>query len=252
MLETLHENALTGLAILGLSVLALATLALASAPILSKLKEHKDTGTITTPPHWLTASPHLMGRSLKGVFLTVLIMLVPILVFAVFMVLAEMMNQGVVLRHLVTAISTLSLWMFVSLMLYLPLYHVLMKYVMETPCGYWRTLGKNYSVALRHWGLLFLVFFISTLFVLLVTMVVTLPSTILNFANQQAHSGLLMGDPLGMPSYIVTLTFATTTLCSFIQFYVSQVMLVHNYYVYGSIETREQERAENQSQDAQH
>ena len=60
-----------------------------------------------------------------------------------------------------------------------------------------------------------------------------------------------MGDALGMPSYIVSLTFGTTALCSFIQFYVSQVTLVHNYYVYGSIETREKERTENQPFDAQ-
>ena len=57
-----------------------------------------------------------------------------------------------------------------------------------------------------------------------------------------AHQGLLFGDPLGMPSYITTLTFITVTLCCFIQFYVSQVLLVHNYYIYGSIEAREQER----------
>lgn len=251
MMETLREYALTGLALLALSVLSIATLSLASAPILSKLKEHKETGTITTPPHWLTASPHLMGRSLKGVFFTVLVMLIPVVVFIVFLILAEMMNQGIIIRHLMTTIGALSLWMIICLLFYLPLFHVLMKYVMEAPCGYWRTLASNYPTGLHHWGLLFLVFFISALFVLLVTMVVTLPSTILNFANQQAHLGLLMGDALGMPSYIVSLTFGTTALCSFIQFYVSQVTLVHNYYVYGSIETREKERTENQPFDAQ-
>jgi hypothetical protein len=38
------------------------------------------------------------------------------------------------------------------------------------------------------------------------------------------------------------LTFATFTLCSFIQFYVCQVTLMHNYYIYGSIDTKEEER----------
>lgn len=246
LLETLREYMFTLLGILALAVLSIATLSLASAPILSKLKEHKETGTITTPPHWLTASPHLMGRSLKGIFLTVLVMLIPIAIFAVFMVLAEMMSQGVIMRHLVTAIATMSVWIIFCLLFYLPLYHVLMKYVMEAPCGYWRTLSRHYATGLRHWGMLFLVFFISGMFVLFVTMVVTLPSQILNFANQQAYSGLLMGDALGMPSYIVPLTFATTTLCSYIQFYVSQVMLAHNYYVYGSIEAREEEKMNNE------
>ena len=242
MAETLREYMLTLLGIPALVVLAIATLSLASAPILSKLKEHKETGTITTPPHWLTASPHLMGRSLKGVFLTLVVMMIPIVVFAVFLILAELMNQGVIMRHLVTAIATLSLWLLICLLMYLPLYHVVMKYVLESPCGYWKTLGHNYPKALRHWGLLFLVFFISTLFVMLVSLVIMMPSYILSFANQQAHLGQLMGDPLGMPSHIVLLTFVTTVLCTFIHFYLGQVILVHNYYIYGSIEAREQEK----------
>ena len=121
----------------------------------------------------------------------------------------------------------------------------LMKYIMEAPCGYWRTLAGNYPSAMRHWGLLFLVFFVSLLLVFLVGLVVMLPSHILSFANQQAYQGVLIGDPLGMPSYMTALTFVTVTFCSFIQFYVSQVTMVHNYYVYGSIETREQKRKDN-------
>ena len=54
-----------------------------------------------------------------------------------------------------------------------------------------------------------------------------------------------------MPSYMTWLTFITFLLCCFIQFYISQVTLVHNYYIYGSIEAREQERAENQSLNTQ-
>ena len=174
-------------------------------------------------------------------------MMIPIVVFAVFLILAELMNQGVLMRHLVTAIATLSLWLLICLLMYLPLYHVVMKYVLESPCGYWQTLWHNYPKALRHWGLLFLVFFVSLLLVFLVGLVVMLPSHILSFANQQAYQGVLIGDPLGMPSHIVLLTFVTTVLCTFIHFYLGQVILVHNYYVYGSIETREKERTENQS-----
>ena len=51
-----------------------------------------------------------------------------------------------------------------------------------------------------------------------------------------------MGDPLGMPSYMTALTFVTFTFCSFLNFYVCQTTLVHNYYIYGSIETKEYEK----------
>ena len=115
----------------------------------------------------------------------------------------------------------------------------MMKYIMEAPCGYWRTLSRYYGRSLRHWGLMFLVYFVSMLIVMLASMMVMMPANILSLANQQAHGGLLIGDPLGMPSYIMPLTFVTCMLCSFIDFYINQVTLVHNYYLYGSIETKE-------------
>ena len=120
--------------------------------------------------------------------------------------------------------------------------HVLMKYLMEAPCNYWRTLGRYYGRGLSHWGILFLVFFVSILVAELASLVVMMPAHVLNMANQAAHNGLLMGDPLGMPSYMTALTFVTFTLCCFIEFYISQVVMIHNYYVYGSIETKEYEK----------
>ena len=183
-----------------------------------------------------------MGRSLKGVFLTALILLIPFCLFVAAMFVLDTVSQQFILRHLTTTIVAFFVYGFVVVLFSLPLYHVLMKYLMEAPCGYWRTLGRSYASGMRHWGLMFLVFFVSMLLIQLVGFVVLLPSHILSFANQQAHQGLLFGDPLGMPSYITTLTFITVTLCCFIQFYVSQVLLVHNYYIYGSIEAREQER----------
>ena len=116
-----------------------------------------------------------------------------------------------------------------------------MKYLMEAPCSYWHTLSTSYSRGMRHWGSLFVVFFVSTLLVEIAAFIIMLPAHILNIANQQAQMGVLIGDPLGMPSYMTTLTFITFMLCCFMEFYVSQVMLVHNYYIYGAIESKEQE-----------
>ena len=112
---------------------------------------------------------------------------------------------------------------------------------MEAPCSYWRTLSNSFSRGMRHWGSLFVVFFVSILLVQIVAVIIMLPAHILTLANQQAQMGLLIGDPLGMPSYMTYMTFATFMLCCFIEFYVSQVMLVHNYYIYGAIESKEQE-----------
>ena len=242
ILDTVKAYALVFFAIIGLLILAIAALSLASATILNKLKEHKDTGTITTPPYWLTTSPAMMGRSLKGVFLTIFVLIIPLLLFIGMVAIAQSVSPQAIQSHLTTLIVAFCIVCIILCIFTLPLMYVLMKYIMEAPCKYWKTLSENYGCGMRHWGSLFLVFFLSSLFVQLIGLVVMLPSHILNYANQQAHQGLLIGDPLGMPSYMATLTFATFTLCSFIEFYVSQVTLVHNYYIYGSIETKEYEK----------
>lgn len=241
-METAKQYGGTLIAIPALSLLAIATISLASATILNKLKEHKETGIISAPPHWLMASPRLMGRTLKGVFLTLAIMLIPLLLFIGLLAVADQLSPQFTIRHLNTVIVAFFVCTVIALLFALPLMYVLMKYLMEAPCGYWATLCHNYGRGMCHWGFLFLVFFVSTLLVEILALIIIMPANILSFANQQAHQGLLIGDPLGMPSYMTSLTFATFMLCCFIQFYVTQVTLVHNYYIYGSIETNDYEK----------
>lgn len=247
-IEPLMQYGITLLELILLILLAIAALALGSANILAKLKEHKENGTITMPAHWLTASPQLMGRTLKGVFATLLVVALPYLLVLALLVFLAQTQPEVLHGRLITAIVTASIATIVITAFALPLMHVLMKYIMESPAGYWHTLSKHYGRGLHHWGMLFLVFFVSTLVVQISTLVVMMPAHILNMANQTAHMGLLKGDPLGMPSYITTLTFITFALCCFIQFYVSHITLLHNYFAYGSIEAKEQEKQEHHQQ----
>ena len=229
-IQPLLQYATTLLAFIALCLLAVATLALASATILAKLKEHKETGSISTPPHWLTASPLMMGRTLKGVFCTLLVVLMPYILATIAFAVAVKVKPEMLHGNLITIVATLFIVFIIVMAFALPLMHVLMKYLMEAPCNYWRTLGRYYGRALSHW-------------------VVMLPAHVLNMANQSAHNGMLLGDPLGMPSYMTALTFVTFTFCCFIEFYIGQVVMVHNYYVYGSIEAKEQERASSLSVD---
>lgn len=240
-LETLVQYLITFLQILGLLVVAIATLASASATILNKLKEHKETDVISIPPHWFSASPKMMGRSLKGLFFTLLVILIPIILMIAAIAGAEAFSPQFVANHLITLTATFSIGLLIIILLSLPLFHVLMKYLMEAPCSYCHTLSTSYSRGMRHWGSIFVVFFVSTLLVEIAAFIIMLPAHILNIANQQAQMGVLIGDPLGMPSYMTPLTFITFMLCCFMEFYVSQVMLVHNYYIYGAIESKEQE-----------
>ena len=77
---------------------------------------------------------------------------------------------------------------------------------------------------------------------MIISIIILTPAAILTLANVQAQQSLLIGDPSGMPDFILPLTFTTLTLTHFILFYVVLVVIVHLYYIYGSIETKEQER----------
>ena len=202
--------------IMALVVLILLTIimdSLATATVLSKLKEHQDADAITTPVSWWKPDGSLMGRTLKAVVYALPLFIILIPLFP----------------------------------LILPLYYVIMKYVMTPGHSFWSSLWGDYKRGLRYWGSTFLVLFVSTLLVVLVSIIVLTPAAILTLANVQAQQSMMIGDPSGMPGYILPLTFATLTLTHFIEYYVVLVVLVHLYYVYGSIETKEREREQSLS-----
>ena len=194
---------------------AIIAAALSQATIITLLKEHSETGNIPIPGSWWKPSTRMMGRTLKGVFLTLLIT-IPMLILVL------------------TAPFALPLW------------YVLLKYIMEAPTGFWSILRKGYGRGMSHWGSLFLVFFLTTLFILLTGMIVMLPAHILFLANYRAQMGVLIGDPLGMPSYMLPMTFITFVLCSFLYFYICLPMLFNGYFAYGTIEAKELEHEQQQ------
>lgn len=181
--------------------------ALAHSTIYTLLKEHSETGDISVPASWWKPSTRLMGRTLKGALLTLLVC-IPLFIVPPFA---------------------------------LPMWYVLTKYIMEPSTGYWTTLRKGYGNGMGHWGSLFLVFFLTLLFILLAGMIVMLPAHILFLANYRAQMGVLIGDPLGMPSYMLPMTFITFVLCSFLYFYLCLPLLLNGYYAYGAIEAKELE-----------
>jgi hypothetical protein len=230
-----------------LTLLSIAAQSLASGTILNKFKEHKETGAISVPTSWLKPSFALTGRTVKGVFMTLGVILVPVLLVVLLVVGLEKLMPETAASHATTFGATCTVLVGCILLLSLPLMYVLMKYILEAPCRFWKMLRSSYVKGLRHWGLIFPVFFISCLITGLIVLVVTLPSQILHLANQQAYMGQLIGDELGMPSYITLLTFFTVTACSLLAFYVSQLSMTHFYYLYGSIEARTQEEQDTEN-----
>ena len=196
------------MALVVLILLTIVTETLALATVLSKLKEHQDTNSISIPLSWWKPEGKLMGRTLKAAVFSIPLYIILVPLFP----------------------------------LILPINYVVMKYVMTPEHSFWSSLWSDYKRGLRYWGSTFLVFFVSMLLITLVSIIVMTPAIILTLANIQAQHGLMIGDPLGMPSYILPLMFGTLTLTHFIEFYVVLVVVVHFYYIYGSIETKETER----------
>lgn len=139
--------------------------------------------------------------------------------------------------------ATMSALIFLIVMpLVMPLVYALVRRLLKRHRSFWQPPRGNYALRLRHCGIIVGVLLTSALLVMLACCIELLPAGILCMANLQALQGMMIGDPSGMPSYMIGLTFGTFTLTAFMQFYVSQIMLVHHYYACGSIEAKEADR----------
>lgn len=138
--------------------------------------------------------------------------------------------------------TPLALLMLAVMPIALPLVYALIRRLLKRQRDFWLTPLGNFKTRLRHCGIIIGVLLTSILLILLVSIVIQTPAAILCIANLEALQGMLIGDPSGMPSYMTGLTFFTFVLTAFLQFYVSQPLLVHHYYACGSIDAKEAER----------
>ena len=63
-------------------------------------------------------------------------------------------------------------------------------------------------------------------------------------ANWQSKMGVLNGDPVGMPDYVLWLTIGVFVIAGFIQAYIWMTVLGPGYMMKGSIAQQEKERNE--------
>lgn len=237
-METVQQFMLTIGSILLLTVLCIVVFAITYGTVLKKLKEHHDTNTMTVPKRWLAICPRLMGRTLKGVFFSILMGLIPVLIVTVGIAVLVMF-VGMAPYTMIITIVMLTL---LIILLCLPLVFVFMKYVLNSGKSYFSLLPGTFAIGMRHWGHIFTAVLIGGLVVGMIIVVFSLPAAILSQAHYASQEGFLNGDILGMPDYITTLSFITYFLTGFGLVYLFLPMLMITYYLYGSIETYEQEK----------
>ncbi len=103
---------------------------------------------------------------------------------------------------------------------------------------------RSYVTGIRHGGSIFMLGFLGTLIVAVVTCVLFIPAVILYGAQTLSQLGALDGDPLGTPSYFTPLLLVVTGVLLFVFNYVSFWLSLAFAFLYGSYRTQEAERKE--------
>ena len=135
-------------------------------------------------------------------------------------------------------------------LLLLPMYYFYMKYLME-PIHMRTHLWKSFKTGFRHWGFLFLTFFMMGLLLLCLFVVLFMPLGLLSTAQSQSLAGVLMGDPSGLPNHMLLLQFVTALVTFFIFAFILAWSVLVLYHAYGSIEQKEIERKAHSSLESQ-
>ena len=131
---------------------------------------------------------------------------------------------------------------FAFTLLLLPFVYVSLKYIIDTETRILKIFWSGYKIGLRYWGYIFLTMLVTFIIVLFPSVLISLPTSLLNLAIHFNEAGVANGDPNAIPSYIGILTFITAFISYFLLAFISIFCLFIGYYVYGTIETRQQER----------
>lgn len=214
-------------------VVSLAT-AILYATAFSLLKGHRQTVVMPTATHWYG----LMERKslIRTLTAWACLLFIGIIVSLLTGMLLYFIGQHLspLAYHVCTGIVLLVYALIAPLLLML-----LIRYVFsEAKSPFSRPLPP------RYWGNTIIVTLVIVIITQLLSMVTELPTNILTIANIQSQMGTLKGDPVGMPDYMTWLNIVAFTLAAFIKAYVLLSALFPFYYLNGSIEAQEKERAE--------
>ena len=228
-----------------LTVLSTVALAAFGGYGVALLRQHQAGGTLLPVQRHLHWEGSDMWRSVKALLFNGVLFCVSYGVVAAFAYWKRAMFLDP-MHHIASLVLLALLFSIVSTVL-LPTAYITTRYLFERKTHYTVLLITRYLTSLRFWGSQFVVLLVCFIVLGLLYLVASLPELILYEANWQARIGVVGGDPLGMPGYITLLTFVTCTLSSFMQLYIVLPLLFCLYYVYGSIDTREQRKQENQN-----
>ena len=200
----------------------------------SMLASHRADGAIPYPTRWWSLpDSHALMRTLASTAVW----------FLTYMVVGCMVMLGVH-RHSFTLIGFILVAALVFVALMLPLVYPHMRYLTTRDTKLFSLLRTGYGQGLRQWGYIFAILFVVLLIMMLILTATMLPAIILVTASMKSQAGALIGDPLGMPSYMGWLSFLVFILSGFVQAYVVLAIHFPVYYMAGSIEQQDIQKNE--------
>ena len=127
-------------------------------------------------------------------------------------------------------------------LLMVPLYYVIMKYVVEVKSRLRKIFWPSYMKGFRRWGYIFVMLLLTGLVLAPFALIVCLPLIIMIMSMMLSTNGVLQGDPSGLPGGFMWLYYAVYVLTVFVLTFFTVFEMTVAYFMYGSIEAREQER----------
>lgn len=209
---------------------------------LGSLRQHLATGNMERPKSpWLTLDKHVAWRTLKAALASLLVVAaVMALLVAIYIigVKTSLIRTDSYVGNIAFAVMTIIVLLIVGV----PLCFSPMKYVLNDGLHFWPLFLRDYTTAMRHFGQIFVVALVVAVVSAVITFVLQLPATVISAANYYANLGAYYGDPLGLPSYMVSLTAVVFFVAGAMQAYIRLSAFFPLYYMYGSIETQEREK----------
>ena len=163
--------------------------------------------------------------------------------FAIYQAMAA--NSTLTLTYAVTGIVAIILLVIIALLV-LPFAHIIPHVMLkqkEEKLKPWST----YKEGVKHLGSIFLMGFLGTIIICIISCIVLIPTFIMSWAQMSSQMGALGGDPLGVPAYFTPLLLIVLTITIFVLTYVASWLGISYAYLYGSNTCLEKKKKELQN-----
>jgi hypothetical protein len=201
-------------------------------------RQHSQDNAIVNPARWYSLpNMKILGRVLSVFFVLIVL---NVILFAPIVAVSMLMHT----HKLGTVTGSLAIFVLTFLLfaIMLPFVYSIQRYLVSQESSLKQMLWRDYLVGWSYWGRIFAVTLIVSIITVSISIFIELPAPILGLAYMNSQQGVMMGDPSGMPEYMSILRMVVFTLAGFIQSFVFISSLFPFYYLYGSIEAKEQDR----------